>query len=110
MVDLSTPEAAASGTGTLSLILFEAQTVDDGYAEDDDHRVPRYVGGSGGAYEKFWKESTGAVVAVLNPQILKHRPVSVVSRSFITQLTVCSNYSNLVCPTLIPSHRLLPTR
>jgi hypothetical protein len=73
LVDFSTPNAAASGTGTLSLILFEATHVEEG-VEKDGFKVPRYTGGSGGAYEKFWKESPGAVVAILNPRILRDRP------------------------------------
>lgn len=73
LVDFSTTNAAASGTGTLSLILFEATSVDD-EIERDGYKLPRYTGGSGGAYEKFWKESPGAVVAILNPRILRDRP------------------------------------
>lgn len=75
LVDLSTPAASQSGAGTLSVMLFEAQSVDQGVGEDG-WEAPRYKGGSGGAYEKFWKESAGAVVAIINPQILKPRVVS----------------------------------
>ncbi|KAK4691692.1 hypothetical protein P7C70_g9293, partial [Phenoliferia sp. Uapishka_3] len=35
----------------------------------------RYKGGSGGAYEKYWKEGTGAVVAILNPRVSRSKPV-----------------------------------
>lgn len=55
-------------------MLFEADsenTITDG----DGNEFPTYKGGSGGAYEKFWKESTGAIVAIMNPGILKSRPV-----------------------------------
>ncbi|SCZ94496.1 BZ3500_MvSof-1268-A1-R1_Chr12-2g03938 [Microbotryum saponariae] len=72
LVDLSTPEASSSGHGLLNVILFEAYSVDN-RIEADGYQVPVYQGGSGGAYEKFWKESVGAVVAILNPRILKPR-------------------------------------
>ncbi|SCV73228.1 BQ2448_7153 [Microbotryum intermedium] len=80
LVDLSTPEASSSGHGLLSVILFEADSVDN-RIEADGCQVPVYKGGSGGAYEKFWKESVGAVVAILNPRILKPREVSFCSFS-----------------------------
>lgn len=80
LVDLSTVQAAGSGTGTLSVMLFESETVDTGVK--DGYEAPVYKGGSGGAYEKFWKESVGAVVAILNPQILKPRVVSPGTSSF----------------------------
>lgn len=74
-VDLASEESAASGTGTLNLMLFEA-TKEDETVEEDGYRVPRYRGGSGGAYEKFWKEAPGAVVAILNPRVSRNKPVS----------------------------------
>ena len=33
-----------------------------------------------GAYERFWKESNGAVVAILNPKIMRQRPVTSITR------------------------------
>lgn len=57
-------------------MLFEA----DEHAEitrEDGTIEHRYKGGSGGAYEKYWKESAGAVVAILNPGILKNRNVRI---------------------------------
>lgn len=59
-------------------MLFEADSetmIQDG----EGNSIPSYKGGSGGAYEKFWKETAGAVVAILNPSILKNRPVRLVS-------------------------------
>lgn len=79
LVDLSTEQAAASGTGTLNVMLVEADSVDTGY-DDDGLEVPIYRGQSGGAYEKYWKESPGAVVAIINPQFLPHSEVSLSTR------------------------------
>lgn len=69
LVDLSTENAAASGTGTLNVMLVEADTVDTGF-DEDGNEIPIYKGQSGGAYEKYWKESPGAVVAIINPHFL----------------------------------------
>ena len=78
LVDLSTEAAAASGTGTLHLLLFEAESQDT-VVEESGYKVPRYKGGSGGAYEKFWKEPVGSILAILNPRVLKSQPVSLYS-------------------------------
>lgn len=75
LVDLSTIQAAAAGTGTLKLMLFEANEKTT-MIEEDGYEVPRYKGGSGGAYEKFWKETEGAVVAILNPRVMRSQTVS----------------------------------
>lgn len=48
--------------------------VDIPTTQDTETEV-QYRGGSGGAYERFWKENDGAVVAILNPRIM--RPHSV---------------------------------
>ncbi|GAA5982537.1 hypothetical protein JCM5350_006106 [Sporobolomyces pararoseus] len=69
MVDLSTTQSAASGTGTLNVMLVESDSVDQGF-DEDGNEVPIYKGQSGGAYEKYWKESPGAVVAIINPSFL----------------------------------------
>lgn len=69
-------------------MLFEADSetmIQDG----EGNSIPSYKGGSGGAYEKFWKETAGAVVAILNPSILKNRPVrlfSLFSRFFFLMI------------------------
>ncbi|KAK4051481.1 hypothetical protein OIO90_004695 [Microbotryomycetes sp. JL221] len=72
LVDLSSVKASRNGAGMLSLMLFEAESVGE-EIEGDGWRNRQYRGGSYGAYEKFWKESPGAVVAILNPNIMKHR-------------------------------------
>ncbi|GAA5960945.1 hypothetical protein JCM3765_007550 [Sporobolomyces pararoseus] len=69
MVDLSTTQSAASGTGTLNVMLVESDSVDQGF-DEDGNEIPIYRGQSGGAYEKYWKESPGAVVAIINPSFL----------------------------------------
>ena len=74
VVDLSTVSAAASGTGAVTLMLFEADSAD--LVEDaEGKKKSTYRGGSGGAYEKWWKESVGAVVAILNPRVMKQKVV-----------------------------------
>lgn len=72
LVDLSTEAAAAAGTGTLKLTMFEAEREEVG-EDDDGNEVRTFVGGSGGAYEKFWKEEVGGVVAILNPTVRQYR-------------------------------------
>lgn len=71
LVDLSTPTSSATGTGILTLLLFESESSDIVTEADGVKKRGNYRGGSGGAYEKWWKESEGAVVAVLNPRVLK---------------------------------------
>jgi minichromosome maintenance protein 10 len=82
------------GDAVLNLMLFEADAATFAATGDESDeettatgvrvqreggrgrsQAKRYAGGSGGAYEKFWKESDGAVVAVLNPRLMKPRPV-----------------------------------
>ena len=75
VVDLSTTSAAASGTGAVTLMLFESDSSDMVEDEEGKKRAT-YRGGSGGAYEKWWKESVGAVVAILNPRVMKQKIVS----------------------------------
>ncbi|KAK4049995.1 hypothetical protein OIV83_003819 [Microbotryomycetes sp. JL201] len=72
LVDLRSIETSRNGSSVLSVLLFEAESVDEAI-EQDGWRAPQYRGGSGGAYEKFWKESPGAVVAILNPKMLRAR-------------------------------------
>lgn len=72
LVDLSTEAAAAAGTGSIKLTMFEAEREELG--EDGEGREVRtFVGGSGGAYEKFWKEDVGGVVAILNPTVRQYK-------------------------------------
>ncbi len=68
--DPATGKSVIKGDALLNMILFEANTVSKiKNAEGLDHRV--YRGGSGGAFEASSKFREGAVVAVLNPRILK---------------------------------------
>ncbi|GAA5827846.1 hypothetical protein JCM11251_007698 [Rhodosporidiobolus azoricus] len=69
LVDFSSSRASQSGHGRLSVFLVQAET-EDKAIDEDGNEVSVYKGGSGGAYEKFWKESPGAVVAIMNPQFL----------------------------------------
>ncbi|TIB42125.1 hypothetical protein E3P86_00520 [Wallemia ichthyophaga] len=55
-----------SGNAHLKLLLFAAEK-----SERDSDGEMLYSGGSGGAFEKFWKMKQGSVVALLNPDILK---------------------------------------
>ncbi|GAA5862100.1 hypothetical protein JCM3774_006175 [Rhodotorula dairenensis] len=71
LVDLSSTSASSSATGQLSLMLVQADS-EDKTVDEDGHEVSVYKGQSGGAYEKFWKESAGAVVAIINPNFLPH--------------------------------------
>lgn len=74
LVDLSSTSASSSATGQLSLMLVQADS-EDKTVDEDGHEVSVYKGQSGGAYEKFWKESAGAVVAIINPSFLPHHKV-----------------------------------
>ncbi|BGP19844.1 hypothetical protein JCM10213v2_007975 [Rhodosporidiobolus nylandii] len=71
LVDFSSSRASSSGHGKLNVMLVEADSVDKS-VDDDGNEQSVYKGQSGGAYEKFWKESPGAVVAILNPTFLSY--------------------------------------
>ncbi|GAA5911318.1 uncharacterized protein JCM6883_000053 [Sporobolomyces salmoneus] len=71
LIDLSTESSAASGTGQLNVMLIEADSTDTGF-DEEGNEIPIYKGQSGGAYEKYWKESPGAVVAIINPAFLPY--------------------------------------
>ncbi|TCD60851.1 hypothetical protein EIP91_009400 [Steccherinum ochraceum] len=58
------------GDAFLSLLLFESDRVEDEVREDGTKRKV-YRGGSKGAFERISKLKEGAVVALLNPRILK---------------------------------------
>jgi minichromosome maintenance protein 10 len=53
----------------------------DDEVDGDRFERKEYKGGSGGAFEKFWKETNGTVVAVLNPRIMKPWSVSTTFRT-----------------------------
>lgn len=74
LVDLSSTSASSSATGQLSLMLVQADS-EDKTIDEDGNEISVYKGQSGGAYEKFWKESAGAVVAIINPNFLPYHKV-----------------------------------
>ena len=59
------------GDAFLSLLLFEADKVEEIVGEDGKKKKKFYRGGSKGAFEHMSKLKEGAVVALLNPRILK---------------------------------------
>ena len=70
---------SASGDALLQLLLFEADSVATEMVENEDgDKVPvkRYLGGSGGAYERWCNLTVGSVIAVMNPKILRPLKVS----------------------------------
>ncbi|GAA5869502.1 hypothetical protein JCM8547_001507 [Rhodosporidiobolus lusitaniae] len=71
LIDFSTPRASSSGTGKLGVMLVEADSADTA-VDEDGNETKVYKGQSGGAYEKFWKETPGAVVAIMNPVFLPY--------------------------------------
>jgi minichromosome maintenance protein 10 len=63
------------GDAFLSLLLFESDSVEEIIGEDGQ-KQKLYKGGSRGAFERMSKLKEGAVVAFLNPKILKPYQVS----------------------------------
>lgn len=63
-----------SGDALLTLLLFEAETESRSKTGDDTTR--HYRGGSGGAYEKWWKLDVGSVIGIVAPKVLKPWSVS----------------------------------
>ncbi|GAA99022.1 uncharacterized protein L969DRAFT_43016 [Mixia osmundae IAM 14324] len=47
----------------------------DGQGRKGQIQKRHYTGGSGGAYEAFWKAQNGTVVAILNPNLRRQRPL-----------------------------------
>lgn len=66
----STSGKSVRGDAFLSLLLFESDRVDEAVDENGKKRKI-YRGGSKGAFEKMSKLREGAVVAFMNPRILK---------------------------------------
>ncbi|GAA6053752.1 hypothetical protein JCM3770_005100 [Rhodotorula araucariae] len=71
LVDLSSTATSGAADGRLSVMLVQADS-EDKAIDDDGNEVSVYKGQSGGAFEKFWKETAGAVVAIINPSFLPH--------------------------------------
>ena len=70
------PKAQVRGDALLTLLLFEADSwsyiVDETRPKSSKSEQPKvYKGGSGGAFEACMKLHEGAVIAILNPRILK---------------------------------------
>ena len=63
-------KAKIRGDAFLSLLLFESDTCDI-VVKEDGSKEKVYRGGSRGAFERMSKLREGAVVALLNPKILK---------------------------------------
>ncbi|KAI8970623.1 hypothetical protein BD414DRAFT_470405 [Trametes punicea] len=63
-------KAKIRGDAFLSLLLFESETYDV-VVKEDGKKQKIYRGGSRGAFERMSKLREGAVVALLNPKILK---------------------------------------
>lgn len=68
-------KAKIRGDAFLSLLLFESDTCDI-VTKEDGSKQKVYRGGSKGAFERISKLREGAVVALLNPKILKPFQVS----------------------------------
>ncbi|CAE6412801.1 unnamed protein product [Rhizoctonia solani] len=68
-----TPNEQTKGDALLNMLLFEADSgkTEDGQATRSKGRGVTYKGGSGGAFEACAKLREGAVLAILNPRILK---------------------------------------
>ena len=65
-------EVKSSSSRTWTAKAKRAQDLEDGIDPSLSFFNKRnYKGGSGGAYEKFWKAREGTVVAILNPKIMK---------------------------------------
>ncbi|CAE6536636.1 unnamed protein product [Rhizoctonia solani] len=68
-----TPKEQTKGDALLNMLLFEADSAktEDGQSTRSKGKGVTYKGGSGGAFEACAKLREGAVLAILNPRILK---------------------------------------
>lgn len=80
--NVSSGRNSLRGDSVLNLIMFEASRSSRGTSDNLGNRggisETVYTGGSGGAFEKWAKETEGAVVAIVNPRILPLQKVSLV--------------------------------
>lgn len=70
---------STAGDALLQLLLFESDSVATEITENEDGEkvtTKRYLGGSGGAYEKWCNLTVGSVIAIMNPKILRPLRVS----------------------------------
>lgn len=71
--------SSASGDALLQLLLFESDSVATEITENEDGEkvaTKRYLGGSGGAYERWCNLTVGSVIAIMNPKVLRPLRVS----------------------------------
>ena len=82
----SAGKAVIRGDALLSLLLFECDRIDE-VEREDGKKEKIYRGGSRGAFERMSKLREGAVVALLNPKILKPFQVQPIFPSYFPRLT-----------------------
>ncbi|KAH9443100.1 hypothetical protein Pst134EB_027452 [Puccinia striiformis f. sp. tritici] len=75
LIDMSSNKISSSGSGVIKMILFESDSQSSSSGGGGEGEKS-YRGGSGGAYEKYWKEQPGTLIGILNPKVLKNRPSS----------------------------------
>ncbi|KAI9621168.1 hypothetical protein H4Q26_013367 [Puccinia striiformis f. sp. tritici PST-130] len=80
LIDMSSNKISSSGSGVIKMILFESDSQSSSSSSSSGggggDGEKSYRGGSGGAYEKYWKEQPGTLIGILNPKVLKNRPSS----------------------------------
>jgi len=70
---------STSGDALLQLLLFESDSVATEISENEEGEkvtTKRYLGGSGGAYERWCNLTVGSVIAIMNPKVLRPLRVS----------------------------------
>ncbi|KAH8917088.1 zf-primase-domain-containing protein [Atractiella rhizophila] len=58
----------AKGDAIVNVSLFESEQSDE-RLDEEGNKTRVYKGGSGGAYERWWKSANGSLIAILNPRI-----------------------------------------
>jgi minichromosome maintenance protein 10 len=79
--------SSTSGDALLQLLLFESDSVATEVTENEEGEkvtTKRYLGGSGGAYERWCNLTVGSVIAIMNPKVL--RPLRVSPSSALSSL------------------------
>jgi minichromosome maintenance protein 10 len=65
---------STAGDALLQLLLFESDSVATQVTENEEGEkvtTKRYLGGSGGAYERWCNLTVGSVIAIMNPKVLR---------------------------------------
>jgi len=70
--------SSSGGDAILNVMLFESDFDETLPSANGEPVVKRYRGGSGGAFETWWKLTVGAVVGIISPKILKPFGVSLI--------------------------------